>query len=76
MGQIHVDDMSVDILCSDLRDFRGKSVGVVSKNVFCKNLPHGGARRGPCDGRGCGLAAKECVYKVWHGSGQRWQRYE
>ena len=34
MGQIHVDEMSVDILCSDLRDFRVKSVGVVSKNVF------------------------------------------
>ena len=34
MGQIHVDDMSVEILCTDLRDFRAKSVGVVSKNVF------------------------------------------
>ena len=34
MGQIHVDDMSVDILCTDLRDFRAKSVGAVSKNVF------------------------------------------
>ena len=49
MGQIHVDDMSVDILCSDLRDFRAKIVGAVSKNVFCKNRPHGGARRGPCE---------------------------
>ena len=45
MGQIHVDDMSVDILCSDLRDFRAKSVGAVSKNVFCKNQPYGGTRR-------------------------------
>ena len=34
MGQIHVDEMSVDILCSDLRDFRAKIVGAVSKNVF------------------------------------------
>ena len=34
MGQIHVDEMSVDILCSDLRDFRAKSVEVVSKNLF------------------------------------------
>ena len=34
MGQIHVDGMSVDILCSDLRDFRAKTVGAVSKNVF------------------------------------------
>ena len=32
----HVDDMSVDILCSDFRDFRAKSVGAVSKNVFLK----------------------------------------
>ena len=36
MGPIHVDDMSVDILCTDLRDFRAKSVGVVSKKVFEK----------------------------------------
>ena len=31
MGQTDVDDMSVDILCSDLHDFRAKSVGAVSK---------------------------------------------
>ena len=48
MGQIHVEEMSVDILCTDLRDFRAKIVGAVSKNVFCKNRPHGGARRGSC----------------------------
>ena len=36
MGQIHVDGMIVDILCTDLRDFRAKSVGSVSKNVFEK----------------------------------------
>ena len=34
MGQVHVDEKSVDILCSDLCDFRAKSVGAVSKNVF------------------------------------------
>ena len=34
MGQIHVDGMSVDILCSNLRDFRAKTVGAVAKNVF------------------------------------------
>ena len=34
MGPIHVDDMSVDILCSDFRDFMAKFVGAVSKNVF------------------------------------------
>ena len=49
MGQMHVDDMSLDILCTDLCDFRAKFVRVVSKNVFCKNWPHGGARRGPCE---------------------------
>ena len=36
MGQIHVDDMTLDILCTALRDFRAKSVGAVSKNVFLK----------------------------------------
>ena len=36
MGQIHVDDMTLDILCTALRDFRAKSVGAVSKNVFEK----------------------------------------
>ena len=36
MGQIHVDDMSVEQVCTDLRDFRAKFVGAVSKNVFEK----------------------------------------
>ena len=48
MGQIHVDDMTLEILCSALRDCRAKSVGAVSKNVFRKNRPDGVARRGPC----------------------------
>ena len=43
MGQLHVDEMSADILCTDLRDFRSKCVGAVSKNVFEKNQPDGGA---------------------------------
>ena len=34
MGQIHVDDMTLEIVCTDLRDFRAKCVGAVSKNVF------------------------------------------
>ena len=41
--------MSVEILPTDLRDFWTKSVGVLSKNVFCKYWPHGGARTGPCE---------------------------
>ena len=49
MGKIHVDDMTLEILCTDLRDFRTKSVGAVSKNVFYKKRPDGGARGGPCE---------------------------
>ena len=47
MGLIYVDDMTIEILCTALCDFRPTSVGAVSINVFCKNRPHGGARRGP-----------------------------
>ena len=56
MGQIHVDDMTLEILCTDLCDFRAKSVGAVSKNVFCKNWPHGGARRRQCEKAGLEVA--------------------
>ena len=49
---MRVDGMSVEILCTALRDFRAKSVGAVSKNVFCKNRPDGGARRGACEESG------------------------
>ena len=38
-----VDHMTIEILCGDLRDIRAKFVGVTERNVFCKNLPHGGA---------------------------------
>ena len=31
MGQIHVDDMALEILCTGLRDFRPKSVGALAK---------------------------------------------
>ena len=44
---IHVDEMTLEILCTDLHDFRAKSVRAVAKIVFCISLPHGGARRGP-----------------------------
>ena len=36
MGQIHVDDMTLEILCTNLSDVGPKSVGAVAKNVFCK----------------------------------------
>ena len=58
MGQIHVDDMTLEILCTNVRDFRAKSVGAVSKNVFCKNRPYGGARGGP--GEKAGLEVVIC----------------
>ena len=38
MGQILVGDMTLEILCTDLCDFRAKSVGAVSKNVFTKSV--------------------------------------
>ena len=49
MGPIHVDDMTVVILCTGLCDCSAKCVGAVYKNVCCNNRPHGGARRGPCE---------------------------
>ena len=33
MGQIYVDDMTLDTLCTALSDFKAKSVGAVSKNA-------------------------------------------
>ena len=59
MGQIHVDDMTLEILCTDLCDFRAKSVGAVSKNVFYKKRPDGGARGGPCEKSGLEVV-------IWH----------
>ena len=38
MGQIHVDDMTLEILCNDVCEFTAKSVGAVSKNVFTKMM--------------------------------------
>ena len=49
---IHVDDMTLEILCADLRDYRANSAGAVSKNVFCKDQPCGGTREGPCEKAG------------------------
>ena len=44
--------MTLEILSAALHDFRPKSVGAVSKNVFCKYRPDGGARRGACENSG------------------------
>ena len=45
MGQIHVDDMTLDILCTNVQDFMAEAVGTVCKNVFRKNRPDSGARQ-------------------------------
>ena len=36
MGQIHVDDMTLEILCTALRDFRARSVEAVFKMCLAK----------------------------------------
>ena len=51
--------MAVEILSTDLHEFWTKSLGVLSKNVFCKSWPHDGARVGPCE-----KAGLEVV--IWH----------
>ena len=60
-GKIYVGDKSLEILCrpTDLCDFRIKSVGAVSKNVFDKKRPGGGARGGPCEKSGLEVV-------IWH----------
>ena len=55
MGQIHVDDMTLEILCNDLCDFRAKSVGAALKNVFCKDRSNGGARGDQFEKAGLGV---------------------
>ena len=49
MGQIHVDDMTLEILCNDVCDFQGKICRSSVKNVFCKYCPNGGARGDQCE---------------------------
>ena len=44
--------MTLERLCTNFHDFRAKSVGVVSKNVFDKGRPGGGARGGLCEKSG------------------------
>ena len=41
--------MTIEILCTDLRDFWIKSEGVISKNVFYISRPPGGAIKGRCE---------------------------
>ena len=46
---LHINDKTVEILCTKLSDFWLKSVGVLSKNIYWKIRPHGGARRSACE---------------------------
>ena len=41
--------MTIERLCSDLRDFWTESEGVRAKNVFYKTQPPGGALKGICE---------------------------
>ena len=67
MGEVHVDDMTVEILCIDLLDFKAKSVWssvkkmCISESVLMVALEgaHVGA---PC----CDLAHMKCVCKAWN----------
>ena len=74
MLHIQVDGMTIEILCTDLCDFRAKCVRAVSKNVFSKGRPDCVSRRGPCEKsgvRGFHLASKEhvCVQSMaWIGA--------
>ena len=49
IGHMRVDHMTIEILCTDLRDFWIKSQGVISKNVFYISRPKGGAIKGWCE---------------------------
>ena len=51
--------MTLERLCTNFRDFRAKSVGVVFQNVFDKGRPGGGARGGPCEKSGLEVV-------IWH----------
>ena len=71
MGQIHGDDMTLEIPCIALHDFRLKSVGMVSKMCFAKiclmeaqEESHVRNQAGGCD-----LPSKECVCNVCHRQG-------
>ena len=49
IGQIRLDHMTIEILCTDLRDFWINSEGVISKRLFYISRPTGGAIKGPCE---------------------------
>ena len=46
MGPILLEYMTIEIVCNDLQDFWTESGAVISKNVFYKSCPPGGAITG------------------------------
>ena len=44
-----VDHITIEILSTNLHEFWTKSVGAVSRNMFCKNQPHDGATTVLCE---------------------------
>ena len=46
MGQNCLEHMTIEIVCNNLQDFLTESGGVISKNVFFKSRPPGGAITG------------------------------
>ena len=46
MGPILLEHMTIEIVCNDLQDFWTESGAVISKNVFYKSGPPGGAITG------------------------------
>ena len=46
MEPILLEHMTIEIVCNDLHDFWTKSGAVISKNVFYKSRPPGGAITG------------------------------
>ena len=46
---IHLDHMTLEILCTDLHEFWIKSVGVMLEKKKRRKWPHGGATTGLCE---------------------------
>ena len=46
MGQMHIEHMTIEILCNNLQDFWTEYGAVISKNVFSKSRRPGGALTG------------------------------
>ena len=56
--------MTIKTLCADLRDFWIKSKRVMSKKLFDKSRPPGGAIKSRCERFRAKVFPRECVFKV------------